>query len=171
MISRKPYLMRAMVDWCEDNGLTPLLAVNAEQAGVQVPVTHVEAGRITLNVSSSAMREREISNEAVTGYARFSGRSEYLVLPMPAIEALVVRESGEGMVFPDDQQGLPDAAADGADERASSAGLHVVSSAQDADAGMEATEASSEADDETADEAPAEAPRPPRGKPNLKLIK
>ena len=103
MISRKPFLLRAMVEWCEANGLTPLLAVNAEQDGVRVPMDFVEDGRITLNVSFSAMKQRDISNEMVTGHARFGGRSEVLDVPMSAIEALIVRETGEGMVFPDDE--------------------------------------------------------------------
>ena len=51
MISRKPYLLRAMVQWCEDNGLTPLIAVNAEEQDVSVPRQFVEDGRITLNIS------------------------------------------------------------------------------------------------------------------------
>ena len=75
MIPRKPYLLRAMIEWCEDSGLTPLVAVDATQDGVRVPPDFVEDGRITLNVSFSAMKQREVSNDALTGYARFGGRS------------------------------------------------------------------------------------------------
>ena len=81
-----------MVEWCEANGLTPLVAVNAELDGVHVPMDYVEDGRITLNISFSAMKHRDISNEALTGHARFGGRSELLDVPMAAVEALIVRE-------------------------------------------------------------------------------
>ncbi len=108
MIPRKPYLLRAMVEWAEDNALTPLIAVDATMAGVQVPADYVEDGRITLNIGFSALNQRQISNELVSGHARFGGRSEYLEVPLSAISALVVRETGEGMVFPDEEVPPPD---------------------------------------------------------------
>ncbi len=109
MIPRKPYLLRAMVEWAEDNALTPLIAVDATVPGVRVPAAYVEEGRITLNISFSALNQRQISNELVTGHARFGGRSEYLEVPLAAVSALVVRETGEGMVFPDEETPPPDA--------------------------------------------------------------
>ncbi len=151
MIPRKPYLLRAMIEWCEDSGLTPLVAVNAEQPGVHVPQDFIEDGRITLNVNFSAMKQREISNEALTGYARFNGRSEMLDVPMAAIEALVVRETGEGMMFPDE-----------ADDAQSPVAQRL----------QDEIRAVSEDDRESTNDAdPDEPPRPPRGRPNLKLVK
>ncbi|RZO84613.1 MAG: ClpXP protease specificity-enhancing factor [Oceanococcus sp.] len=153
MIPRKPYLLRAMIEWCEDSGLTPLVAVNAELPGVRVPQDFVEEGRITLNVNFSAMKQREISNDALTGYARFNGRSEMLDVPMAAIEALVVRETGEGMMFPND-----------ADEAQST----VAQRLQDEIRAVTDDERDGAADEDTPEDEP---PRPPRGRPNLKLVK
>lgn len=152
MIPRKPYLLRAMIEWCEDSGLTPLVAVNAEQPGVRVPQDFVEDGRITLNVNFSAMKQREISNDALTGYARFNGRSEMLDVPMTAIEALVVRETGEGMMFPDEAEDVQSAVVERLQDE-----IHAV------------TEDDRESSQDDGD--PDEPPRPPRGRPNLKLVK
>ncbi|ORE85476.1 ClpXP protease specificity-enhancing factor [Oceanococcus atlanticus] len=142
-----------MIEWCEDSGLTPLVAVNAELPGVRVPQDFVEEGRITLNVNFSAMKQREISNDALTGYARFNGRSEMLDVPMAAIEALVVRETGEGMMFPND-----------ADEAQSA----VAQRLQDEIRAVTDDERDGAADEDTPEDEP---PRPPRGRPNLKLVK
>lgn len=151
-----------MLEWCEDSGMTPLLAMNAEKDGVQVPAGYVENGRITLNVSYSAMRDREITNESLTGYARFGGRSEYLVLPMYAVEALVIRETGEGMVFPDDD--------DDTSNPVTSVipGLHIVGHA---DVESASDSQSSDADQPDGDGPDDVPPRPPRGRPNLKVVK
>lgn len=102
--SRKPYLLRALVDWAEDNGLTPLITVRVDPDDVDtlVPMSYVSDGHITLNISQQAMDQRDLGNDFVTGFARFSGRSEYLKIPLPAVQALMVRETGEGMAFPDD---------------------------------------------------------------------
>ncbi len=170
MISRKPFLLRAMVESCEANGLTPLVAVDAEQEGVCVPMDFVEDGRITLNVSFSAMKHRDISNESLTGHARFGGRSELLDVPMPAIEALVVRETGEGMVFPDDEADSESAVAQQLkDQLRAVTGLD--SQDQDQPPGLQLVDNpqdSASAQDDSDDDAP---PRPPRGRPNLKLVK
>lgn len=151
MIPRKPFLLRAMVEWAEANAWTPLIVVDAEAPGVQVPRAYVEDGRITLNVSFSALNQRQMSNEAVSGYARFGGNSEYLDVPIEAVNALVVRETGEGMVFPEEADMSSESASD--DEPASD--LRPVDSGQGNDR--------PDADDEP--------PRPPRGKPSLKLVK
>ncbi len=166
MISRKPYLLRAMVQWAEDNGLTPLVAVDATVEGVQVPVAYVEEGRITLNVGFGAMHQREISNEMLTGHARFGGRSEFLQVPMAAVAALVVRETGEGMVFPDD---LDSPAMEGAaNETSEPSGLRLIDRQGDAGEPVGGAEGLREvSEDQDGDE----PPRPPRGRPNLKLIK
>lgn len=107
-ISRKPYLLRAMLQWAEDNGWTPLVVVTATHPGVRVPLSHVKDGQITLNVSLQAMPQRELGNERLQGQARFGGRSELLDIPMAAISALIVRETGEGMAFPEELADAPD---------------------------------------------------------------
>lgn len=144
-----------MLEWAEDNGLTPLLAVDATKPGVRVPPAYVQDGRITLNVGFSAMHQREVSNEYLTGHARFGGRSEQLELPMAAIEALVVRETGEGMVFPVEPADEASNESTGVAATSTSPGLSLVSGVAD--------------EDDTGPE-PPEPPRP-RGKPHLKLVK
>jgi stringent starvation protein B len=99
-IPRKPYLLRALCDWAEDNGWTPMVLVNAEHAGVQVPPSGVEDGKVSLNISQRATRERDISAWGLRALARFSGEIFRLQLPLGSIEAFVVRETGEGMIFP-----------------------------------------------------------------------
>lgn len=173
MISRKPFLLRAMVEWCEANGLTPLVAVDAEQEDVCVPMDFVEDGRITLNVSFSAMKQREISNEALSGHARFAGRSEMLHVPMAAVEALVVRETGEGMVFPDDEADSESAVAQHLkDQLRAVTGLD--SKDEDTRPGLQVVERSTEESGEAASADSSdddEPPRPPRGRPSLKVVK
>lgn len=100
IIPRKPYLLRALCEWAEDNGWTPMVLVNAEHAGVQVPPDGVEDGKISLNVSLRATRDRDISAWGLRALARFSGEVFRLQLPLDSIEAFVVRETGEGMIFP-----------------------------------------------------------------------
>ncbi len=100
VIPRKPYLIRALCDWAEDNGWTPMVVVGADRADVQVPREQVVDGKITLNISSSATRERDISASGLHALARFAGEIQRLNVPLAAIEAFVVRETGEGMLFP-----------------------------------------------------------------------
>ncbi len=100
VIPRKPYLIRALCDWAEDNGWTPMVVVAADRADVQVPREQVVDGKITLNISSSATRERDIGAHGLHALARFAGEIQRLNVPLAAIEAFVVRETGEGMLFP-----------------------------------------------------------------------
>ncbi len=102
--SRKPYLLRALVEWAEDNGYTPLITVevSANDPDLLVPVGYVKDAHITLNIGYQALEQRELGNNFITGFARFSGRSEYLKIPLTHVEALMVRETGEGMVFPEE---------------------------------------------------------------------
>lgn len=110
MIPRKPYLLNALCNWAEDNGWTPMVVVQADRPNVQVPRNRVIEGKITLNVSRQATSERDISVDGLHALARFSGEIQRLLVPLDAIEAFLVRETGEGMVFPEE----PDA--DGADD-------------------------------------------------------
>ncbi|MEN8720754.1 MAG: ClpXP protease specificity-enhancing factor SspB [Oceanococcaceae bacterium] len=100
MIPRKPYLITALCDWAEDNGWTPMLVITADLPGVQVPRAQVKDGKITLNISQQATREREITAHGLHALARFAGEIQRLRVPLDAIDAFVVRETGEGMLFP-----------------------------------------------------------------------
>ena len=98
LISTKPYITRAIHEWCLDNNLTPhlLVAVNAQTL---VPKAFVKNGEIVLNLSYSATKDLRIDNEAVVFSARFGGNSQNLYVPMDAVKGIFARENGQGMFF------------------------------------------------------------------------
>jgi stringent starvation protein B len=101
--SAKPYLVRAICEWCADNGLTPYLAVKVN-AETRVPVAYVKNGEIVLNVGASATRRLTIDNDGVRFSARFSGTSQEVSVPMAAVAGIFAKETGYGFSFtaPDD---------------------------------------------------------------------
>jgi len=105
MISKRPYLIRALYDWISDNGLTPHLLVNAELATVAVPVQYVNEGRIVLNVSQGAVRNLELGNDWIEFSARFGGMQHWIRFPPSAVIAVYARENGQGMVFGPEPEG------------------------------------------------------------------
>ncbi len=96
--STKPYLIRAIHEWCSDNGLTPYLAVSVTDR-VQVPKEHVRNGEIVLNVSMLATDALQITNDAVMFQARFSGRVHQIMVPIDNVVAIYAKETGNGMAF------------------------------------------------------------------------
>ena len=109
MTSSRPYLLRAVHEWIADNGLTPQMVVNAEMEGVVVPAHCVENGRIVLNVSAGAVRRFNIGNERIEFDARFSGVGFRVEFPPRAVLAMVARENGVGMSFPEEPDAPPPA--------------------------------------------------------------
>ncbi|MDQ2069522.1 ClpXP protease specificity-enhancing factor [Natronospira bacteriovora] len=107
MISRRPYLIRAMHEWMVDNGETPHLLVDAEYDGVEVPTEHVQNGKIILNISPSAVQALSLANEGILFNARFGGQPRQVSLPIGAVLAIYSRESGQGMLFSDDDDPPP----------------------------------------------------------------
>ena len=101
MASTKPYLMRAIFEWAEDNGFTPQVLVDAEAEGVEVPVAHVVDGQIVLNISSSAIQLHVMDNECLSFSARFSGVEQDIFLPIDSILAIFARENSQGIFFDD----------------------------------------------------------------------
>lgn len=98
--SRRPYLIRALYEWVLDNDLTPHLLVAADAPGVDVPRQFVdEEGRITINISPSAVQGLTMDNDWITFSARFSGRGYAITVPPGTVLALYARENGEGMLF------------------------------------------------------------------------
>ena len=91
-----------MHEWMLDNGFTPHLVVDAKREGVRVPEAHVKDGKIVLNVSPAATRALSLGNDAVTFEARFGGVSQELVVPVAAVLGIYARETGQGMVFGED---------------------------------------------------------------------
>jgi stringent starvation protein B len=100
-----------MHEWMLDNGYTPHLVVDAKRDGVHVPEAHVKDGKIVLNVSPSATRALALGNDAVTFEARFGGVAQQLAIPITAVLGIYARETGQGMIFGDDD--TPPSAPDG----------------------------------------------------------
>jgi len=97
-VSTKPYLIRAIYDWCTDCGFTPHVAV-AVDAAVRVPPEFVNNGEIVLNVSALATTRLLIDNEAISFQARFGGVAREVYVPMAQVIAVYARENGQGMAF------------------------------------------------------------------------
>lgn len=97
-ISTKPYLIRAIYEWCADNGFTPYIAVAVTERTV-VPREYVKNGEIVLNVSSQATHRLSIGNELIEFQARFGGVARELSIPVENVSAIYARENGHGMAF------------------------------------------------------------------------
>lgn len=98
MISTKPYLVRAIFEWCVDQGFTPYLTASVD-ARTRVPREHVKDGQITLNIGAEATHQLILGNEEITFQARFSGAAFPVVVPIEAVAAVFARENGQGMAF------------------------------------------------------------------------
>ena len=96
--SAKPYLVRAICEWCADNGLTPYLAVKVNSQ-TRVPAAYVKNGEIVLNISRNATHKLTIDNEWVHFSARFNGASSEVAVPMAAVSGIFAKESGYGFAF------------------------------------------------------------------------
>jgi stringent starvation protein B len=97
-ISTKPYLLRALFEWCVDNGYTPHMAVKVDSR-TQVPAEYVKNGEITLNISPAAVHKFQLGNELVEFSARFGGVARQISVPVTNVYALYARETGHGMTF------------------------------------------------------------------------
>ena len=96
--SAKPYLIRAICEWCADNGLTPYLAVKVDRQ-TRVPASFVKNGEIVLNISAGATRRLTIDNDRVQFTARFNGASHEVSVPMGAVSGVFAKETGYGFAF------------------------------------------------------------------------
>ncbi len=96
--SAKPYLIRAICEWCADNGLTPYLAVKVN-GETRVPTAYVKNGEIVLNISAGATRRLTIDNARVQFTARFNGVSQEVSVPTAAISGIFAKETGYGFAF------------------------------------------------------------------------
>ena len=97
--STRPYLIRALHDWCTDNGFTPYIAVYVD-ASVQVPMEYVKNNEIVLNVGFEATTALKLGNEFIEFKARFGGTAREIVVPVDHVVAIYARENGQGMAFP-----------------------------------------------------------------------
>lgn len=97
--STRPYLVRALHEWCTDNGLTPYIAVSVDDT-VEVPREYVNNGEIVLNISFDATSSLQLGNEFVVFKARFGGVAREITVPVARVIAIYARENGQGMAFP-----------------------------------------------------------------------
>ena len=97
--STKPYLIRALYEWCTDNGLTPYLAVQVGP-GARVPLEFVKNGEIVLNISFDATSALNIGNDEIRFKARFGGVARDILVPIGQVSAIYARENSQGMAFP-----------------------------------------------------------------------
>lgn len=95
----RPYMIRAIFEWLEDNQLTPYLMVDTSQPHVSVPQEYVQDGRIVLNIASRATGGLEIDNEYIHFNARFGGVSREIWVPMQAVMGIYAKENSQGMFF------------------------------------------------------------------------
>jgi stringent starvation protein B len=162
--STRPYLVRALHDWCTDNGFTPYIAVFVD-ASVQVPMEYVKNNEIVLNVGFEATSGLKLGNEFIEFKARFGGSSRDILVPVDHVVAIYARENGQGMAFPVPTDSGSGKVADGAVAKAAAAprGLRLASSGPDAD------------DPATPGDPPPDEPPPdPAGghpRPSLKRVK
>jgi stringent starvation protein B len=105
MTSTRPYLIRALYEWIEDNGLTPHLLVDTEAPGVIVPKQHIRDGQIVLNINPSAVRDLRLGNDWIEFSARFGGVARAIQIPVSAVLAIYARENGQGMAFGEETGG------------------------------------------------------------------
>lgn len=98
MVSTKPYLVRAIYEWCVDQGFTPYLAARVD-AKTRVPPGYAKDAQIVLNVAADATNQLSMDNEVVSFQARFNGSVHHIVIPMANVSAVYARENGHGMAF------------------------------------------------------------------------
>ena len=97
--STRPYLIRALYEWCTDNGMTPYVAVSVDET-VQVPREYVKNNEIVLNISFDATSSLKLGNDFIEFKARFAGSSRNIMVPIGRVIAIYARENGQGMAFP-----------------------------------------------------------------------
>ena len=159
--STRPYLLRALHDWCTDNGFTPYIAVHVD-GGVRVPLEYVKNNEIVLNIGFEATSGLKLGNETIEFRARFGGSAREIIVPVDHVVAIYARENGQGMAFPTPSDGVASQTADAAPAPAK--GLRLASS-DDADLQTAAPAAATDAP------GPDETPPPTGGRPALKRIK
>ncbi len=139
--STKPYLLRAIWEWCCDNGFTPYIAVQVDGRTL-VPREFVRDGQLVLNLGPSATNKLQMGNELIEFQARFGGVARELSVPVTQVAAIYARENGAGMAFDVDS----------------------------ADAGS-AADAPQALHNEPEDDVPPEPTPPENGRPKLQRVK
>ena len=155
-VSTKPYLLRAIWEWCVDQGFTPFLATRVDE-NTRVPPGYARDGQIVLNLSPDATGQLQMENEYISFQGRFGGVAHSLVIPVANVIAIYARENGQGMAF--------EPALDAGEEAAEELVDEAATSAESVEDMADATAATRQ------QQTPADAPsRPPRGS-HLKVVK
>ncbi|MBR8314200.1 ClpXP protease specificity-enhancing factor [Burkholderia dolosa] len=170
-ISTKPYLLRALYEWCTDNGYTPHIAVRVDNS-TRVPRQFVRDGEIVLNISFEATSQLQMGNEWIEFTARFSGKAHKIEIPVANVLAIYARENGQGMAFQ-----VAAVAGEGED----SGTFDEDADTQEQDAQRGETSSALDSADDGANEEPSEgADEPPKSdgdgskggsRPRLKIVK
>jgi len=157
--STKPYLLRAIYEWCTDNGYTPYLAVMVDEK-TRVPREFVKNGEIVLNISFTATSSLKMENEFISFAARFGGVAREISVPVENVAAIYARENGQGMAF-EVAPKIPGDAAAGQDEQLGKA------------PGLASVPMPVEQNDKADKGKPDDEPEPPKkgGRPTLTRIK
>jgi stringent starvation protein B len=150
MTSNRPYLLRAIYDWINDNGFTPYILVDANRPGVRVPASAIRDGKVVLNIAMRAVANLELGNERIRCMARFGGVSQALDVPVSAVQAIYAQENGQGMMFPPEEPG---------DAPASSGPAAVAPGSEAGETGQQSPEP------------PSSGEPPPKGPPKLRVVK
>jgi stringent starvation protein B len=172
--STRPYLIRALHEWCTDNGFTPYIAVHVDRM-VQVPMEYVSNNEIVLNVGFDATSKLDLGNELIQFKARFGGAAREIIVPVDHVVAIYARENGQGMAFPAPVVQEPGAAAAARPAAAGPRGLRLAGG-QEPDAAPAAEAGPQPGADDTQPPAGEDEPDPsgtPGGgaRPALKRIK
>ncbi|AVR87972.1 ClpXP protease specificity-enhancing factor [Thauera aromatica] len=144
-VSTKPYLLRAIWEWCVDQGFTPYLATRVD-GQTRVPPGYARDGQLVLNLSPDATSQLQMDNDTISFQARFGGAAHALVIPVANVIAIYARENGQGMAFEPEE----DEAGEGPVEDMAEAGAELAQERSDAPS--------------------ADTPRPARGS-HLKVVK
>jgi len=147
-LSTRPYLVRALYEWCTDNGFTPYVAVMVDDT-VQVPREYVKDGEIVLNVSFDATSSLKLGNDFIEFKARFGGKPRDIMVPMDRVMAIYARENGQGMAFPVNRAERP------------AQPVEAVKTVEASSAGLAAVPVASKADETDVSPTPNPATRPP----------
>lgn len=171
--STRPYLVRALHDWCTDNGFTPYIAVFVDRL-VQVPMEYVKNNEIVLNVGFEATSGLKLGNDFIEFRARFGGVSRDIVVPVDHVVAIYARENGQGMAFPVPTEAAPPAsvprtAESGPAPEPAARGLRLAHTEESAEpSGEPPAPRTGWSDDQPPEPTP---PAPPGSRPTLKRIK
>jgi stringent starvation protein B len=179
--STRPYLIRALYEWCTDNDFTPYVAVSVDDT-VQVPREYVKNNEIVLNISFDATSSLKLGNDFIEFKARFAGSAREIMVPISHVIAIYARENGQGMAFPmgtlatgtapgsePGSDGSPPAAGVAASPSAALAHPHNAAEGPDGKIMQLVPESAPGEGDEGSE--PPEPPKPPRTRPSLKRVK